>query len=155
MLLSTAHAETIPITLLAVLCPVHLELFLPSSTLSSVGSTQDSEGQMRGMLMQYSYLWDPACTTGAVVRPTLLRGSCRHVTSCAHAGLTHLDFCSRSSRRDEDITDEGAEALAGMTALRSLNLSGHKEITAEGLAFLADCTALTSLDLSGQPNIQA
>ena len=84
-----------------------------------------------------------------------MRGSCRPVTSCAHAGLTHLDFCSHSSRRDEDITDAGAEALAGMTALRSLNLSGHKEITTEGLAYLADCTALTSLDLSGPPNLSA
>ena len=73
--------------------------------------------------------------------------------SCGHAGLTHLDFCSHSSRRDEDVSDEGAEALAGMTALRSLNLSGHKDITAAGLAFLANCTALTSLDLSGQRSL--
>ena len=68
----------------------------------------------------------------------------------AHAGLAHLDFCCASNRRDEDITDEGVEALAQMTALQSLNLSGHKEVTADGLAFLADCTAMTSLDLSGE-----
>ena len=79
-----------------------------------------------------------------------MRGDCQHVTSCAHAGLTHLDFCSHSSRRDEDITDEGADALSGMTALRSLNLSGHKEVTTQGLGYLEDCSALTSLDLSGQ-----
>ena len=64
-------------------------------------------------------------------------------------GLTHLDFCSPSHRRDEDITNAGIAALAGMTHLRSLNLAGHSGVTAEGLAFLADCTALTSLDLSG------
>ena len=92
----------------------------------------------------------PAHTVRGMVRPGQLRGSWRHVTSGVHAGLRHLDFCSHSSRRDEDISDEGSEALAGMTALQSLNLSGHKEITADGLAFLVDCTALTSLDLSSE-----
>jgi hypothetical protein len=60
-----------------------------------------------------------------------------------------LDFCSPSHRRDENITNTGVIALAGLTNLRSLNLAGHSEVTAEGLAFLADCTVMTSLDLSG------
>ena len=67
-----------------------------------------------------------------------------------HAGLTHLDFCSRNNRRDEDVTDAGAEGLAGMTALRTLSLAGHRALTSAGLGFLAACSALTSLDLSGE-----
>ncbi len=70
-------------------------------------------------------------------------------TEACPAGLTHLDFCSPSHRRDEDITNAGVAALSALTNLRSLNLAGHCEVTAEGLAFLADATALTSLDLSG------
>ena len=68
----------------------------------------------------------------------------------AHAGLTHLDFCSRNNRRDEDVTDAGADGLAGMTALRTLSLAGHRALTSGGLGFLATCSALTSLDLSGE-----
>ena len=64
-----------------------------------------------------------------------------------------MDFSSRSNRRDENITDEGAEAISGMTALQSLSLSGHKDVTADGLAWLVDCTAMTSLDLSGEPGV--
>ena len=101
-------------------------------------------------LIQHTLHGGFTCTLTGIVWPGLLRGSCRHVTPGVGAGLTHLDFCSHSSRRDEDISDEGAEALARMTALQSLNLSGHKGITTDGLAFLVDCTALTSLDLSGE-----
>lgn len=98
--------------------------------------------------------WQFCCSEGTSVSGTISTDRfCLTAASCGHAGLTHLDFCSRSSRRDEDISDEGAEALAGMTALQSLNLAGHKDITADGLAFLADCTALTSLDLSGQQSL--
>ena len=68
----------------------------------------------------------------------------------AHAGLTHLDFCSRNNRRDEDVTDAGAEGLAGMTALRTLSLAGHRALTSAGLGFLAACSAMSSLDLSGE-----
>ena len=68
----------------------------------------------------------------------------------AHAGLTHLDFSSRNNRRDEDVTDAGAEGLAGMTALRTLSLAGHRALSSAGLGFLAACSALTSLDLSGK-----
>lgn len=71
-------------------------------------------------------------------------------SSACCTGLTHLDFCSLSRRRDEDITNVGIAPLAGMTNLCSLNLAGHPEITAEALAFLADCTSLSRLDLSGR-----
>ena len=64
-------------------------------------------------------------------------------------GLTYLDFCTRTNRRDEDVTDPGVEALSGMTALQSLNLAGHRQVSSEGLAWLVHCTAMTSLDLSG------
>ncbi len=70
---------------------------------------------------------------------------------CPHAGLTHLDFCCTSNRRDEDITDAGVTALSALTNLASLNLAGHSELTSDGVAFLAECTNLTSLDLSGGP----
>ena len=68
----------------------------------------------------------------------------------AHAGLTNLLFCSRNKRRDEDVTDAGAEGLAGMTALRTLSLAGHRALTSAGLGFLVACSAMTSLDLSGE-----
>ncbi|BDA50828.1 probable Internalin A [Coccomyxa sp. Obi] len=64
-------------------------------------------------------------------------------------GLTHLDFCCTSNRRDEDITDAGVTTLSALTNLASLNLAGHSELTSDGVAFLAECTNLTSLDLSG------
>lgn len=60
----------------------------------------------------------------------------------------HLDFYGASPRREADITDAGAAALAGLTRLRSLNLAAHAGLTSEGLAFLAACRHLTALDLS-------
>ena len=85
------------------------------------------------------------------MRIAALQLLCLHTEkTSAHAGLTHLDFCSRGNRRDEDVTNAGAKGLAGMTALRALSLAGHRALTSAGLGFLAACSALTSLDLSGE-----
>jgi len=67
----------------------------------------------------------------------------------------HLDFYGASPRREADITDAGARALAGLTRLRSLNLAAHAGLTSEGLAFLAACRQLTALDLSSAPPSRA
>ena len=73
-----------------------------------------------------------------------------HVQQCvlAHGAQEHLDFYGASPRREEDITDIGIQALAGLSRLRSLNLAAHAGLTAEGLDFLAACRQLTALDLS-------
>jgi internalin A len=59
-------------------------------------------------------------------------------------GLTALTSLDLS---DNDIGDEGAQALQGLTALTSLDLRGN-DIGAEGVQALKGLTALTSLDLS-------
>ena len=87
------------------------------------------------------------CKSNTIVTQTL---SLHDEEVGVHAGLTHLDFCSRNNRRDEDVTNVGAEGLAGMTALRTLSLAGHRALSSAGLGFLAACSALTSLDLSGE-----
>ena len=68
--------------------------------------------------------------------------------SPGHAAQEHLDFYGASPRREEDITDIGIQALAGLSRLRSLNLAAHAGLTAEGLDFLAAFRQLTALELS-------
>ena len=53
--------------------------------------------------------------------------------------------------REEDLSAEGIDHLAGLTQMQHLNLAGHRGLTSASLNFLSRFVHLRELNLSGAP----